>query len=215
MQERNGKLWFEEKELDSIVEEAITICGHPREANGIATDIDSFVHAQFGIWPEPADLPQHIHGATKFYPDGKLEILISQKLVDNAGEHQGTLHRYRTTVAHEAGHALVHRHLYLQETLNLFGRESFSGSLCKEVQLNRGHNYDWKEYQANQIMSRLLMPRRDLVRIVTETRTKGLLKNSEMISAVSEAFIVSVEAVQYRLKALGITHDEKQISMTG
>lgn len=215
MQERNGKLFFDDAELDSIAGEALVATGHPREENGIATNIDALVKAQFGIWPEPKELPPHIHGATKFFRDGKMEMLISQTLTDKAGEHRGTLHRYRTTVAHEAGHGLLHRHLYLTESLNLFGEHAFSGSSCKEIQLHRGYNYDWKEWQANQIMARLLLPKQDLLKAVSDTRLKGLTKNSDIIAAVSTAFIVSTEAVQYRLKGLGIIHDENQMVMTG
>jgi hypothetical protein len=213
MQEKNGKLWFDDAEIDSIVDEALIVSGHPRENNGIATNIDAFVKARFGIWPEPESLPANIHGATKFFRDGKIEIRISQELTEKANEHQGSLHRYRTTVAHEVGHALLHRHLYISETLELFGNKQFEGAFCKKVELHRGRNYDWKEWQANQIMARILMPKRDLVRIVSEAKSKGPCKSPQLISLVSEAFMVSGEASKYRLEDLKIIHQEGQLTM--
>jgi hypothetical protein len=73
--------------------------------------------------------------------------------------------RVRTTLAHEAGHGLLHAYLFaLNEPRNLFDADSQSDHkiLCRDVQgeEQKRHAYDgrWWEFQANRAMGGLLCP---------------------------------------------------------
>ena len=79
--------------------------------------------------------------------------------------------RINTTLAHEAGHCLLHAHLFGREAAAhpLFGNDhDVAGSriLCRDEAVPAGGDaipggYDdkWWEYQANQAMASLLLPR--------------------------------------------------------
>ena len=74
--------------------------------------------------------------------------------------------RIRTTLAHEAGHGLLHAYLFAldEKPLHLFDSDSRSDHqiLCRDVQgeeRKRGYDGRWWEFQANRAMGGLLCPR--------------------------------------------------------
>ncbi|HVB55961.1 MAG TPA: hypothetical protein VNE63_05935 [Candidatus Acidoferrales bacterium] len=130
-----------------------------------AIRIDRFIEKRFRVSPQYEELPVGVLGFTKFGKDGVKAVVISAAL-DAEGDKVAE-RRVRTTMAHEAGHGLLHAHLFaLNEIpLHLFDKDSHSGDqiLCRDVQ---GHElkagrYDgrWWEVQANRAMSSLLCPR--------------------------------------------------------
>jgi hypothetical protein len=129
-----------------------------------AIRIDRFVEKRFGVVPQYENLPPGVLGYTRFSKTGVDAIVISAALDAEGG--QVAERRIRTTLAHEAGHGLLHAHLFAldDKPLHLFDADSHSDHqiLCRDVQdEERKRSYDgrWWEFQANRAMGGLLCPR--------------------------------------------------------
>lgn len=133
--------------------------------------IDSFIEKRFGIPEDYQDLPAGVLGFTRFGPNGVSEIVISLELgscTDTVSER-----RVRTTMAHEAGHGLLHSFLYMNNgQTSLFDFDNDPGKiLCREqhieeVTLPVKYDGRWWEYQANCAMGALLLPKHLVVKCV-------------------------------------------------
>jgi len=127
--------------------------------------IDRFVEKCFGVVPQYEELPDGVLGYTKFGKNGVEGIVISAAL-DLEGTNVAE-RRIRTTLAHEAGHGLLHAYLIALNVkpLHLFDDDSHSDHqiLCRDVQgeERKGRAYDgrWWEFQANRAIGGLLCPR--------------------------------------------------------
>jgi len=129
-----------------------------------AIRIDRFIEKRFKVSPQYEDLPAGVLGFTRFGKNGVKAVVISAVLDAEGGKVAER--RVRTTLAHEAGHGLLHAHLFAldQIPLDLFDKESHTGDqiLCRDVQGDerKSHGSDgrWWEYQANRAMGGLLCP---------------------------------------------------------
>lgn len=127
--------------------------------------IDRFIEKRFKVSPQYEDLPDGVLGFTRFGKNGVKAIVISALLDAEGGKVAER--RVRTTLAHEAGHGLLHAHLFALDEipLHLFDKDSHSGDqiLCRDVQGDekKSRRYDgrWWEFQANRAMGGLLCPR--------------------------------------------------------
>jgi hypothetical protein len=155
---------FKPSEIDRICVEELRKEGlYPDSPEAIR--IDRFVEKRFGVVPQYADLPEGVLGFTQFTKSGVDAIVVSVAL--DAEKSRVAERRVRTTLAHEAGHGLLHAYLFaLEETpLHLFDSDSRSDHqiLCRDVQgeERKGRVYDgrWWEFQANRAMGGLLCPR--------------------------------------------------------
>jgi Zn-dependent peptidase ImmA (M78 family) len=106
--------------------------------------IDRFVEKRFGLTPEYRDdLPRGILGFSEIDASGPLRIVLNASLTER---------RLRTTVAHEAGHCLLHAVLYRSGTADAI--------LCRDSDVARSsYGGRWWEYQANMAIGALLIPR--------------------------------------------------------
>jgi hypothetical protein len=131
--------------------------------------IERFIRKRFGITEEYEDLPDGVLGFTKFGPRGVEAVVVSRALADD-GSVAG-VRRLSATFGHEAGHGLLHGHLFVVDAQpqSLFGDDcdpDIRRVLCRNVtsvRTEQGQNrYDgrWWEFQANQAMGALLLPRR-------------------------------------------------------
>jgi hypothetical protein len=142
--------------------------------------IDRFIEKRFKVVPAYQDLGDGILGLTKFTSQGVAEIVVSKTLDEQGSETAER--RIRTTLAHEAGHGLLHTHLFVLATNEqpLFG--DFSDPkrptvLCRDEK-SSGTSYQgqWWEYQANKAMVSLLMPKQLVVEAAKPfLETRGLL----------------------------------------
>ena len=176
--------------------------------------IDRFLEKRFGSGCiEFEDLAENVLGYTRFTNEGVDKIVISLALVDE--QDPVTRRRLNTTLAHEAGHALLHAGLFKTESVNeaLFdGDPDVAGSriLCREPGQPR---YDgrWWELQANKMMAALLLPP-VLVTLCIDSllEAPGLMGAPQLPAAartvaaraVSDAFDVNPIAAKYRLATL-------------
>ncbi len=82
--------------------------------------IDRFVEKRFVVTVVYEELADGVLGFTKFGPKGVQGIVVARSLDDGGIPSE---RRIRTTLAHEAGHGLLHAHLFLsvREEDSLFG----------------------------------------------------------------------------------------------
>jgi hypothetical protein len=154
---------FEPAEIDRICLDELRKTGlYPKNPEPIR--IDRFIEKRFGITHDYEDLPPGVLGYTKFSKKGVERIVISRLLAED--EDDVARRRERATMAHEAGHGLLHTFLFALEVPapSLFGAENCSGSqiLCREVtdhQSAARGKPSWSEYQANRTIGGLLLPR--------------------------------------------------------
>jgi hypothetical protein len=123
--------------------------------------IERFVEKQFKTALRYKHLGPDNLGCTIFNSWGTVEaILVSRSL-----EEQNTTparRRVRTTVAHEAGHGLLHGSLFIGGNFPGLG-ENQRRILCRSedilVETPRSYRGRWWEFQANQAIGSLLLPR--------------------------------------------------------
>jgi len=155
---------FEPSEIDLICADELRKQGlYPNSPEAIR--IDRFVEKCFGVVPQYDDLPEGVLGFTKFSKNGIAAIVISAAL--DAEKGKVAERRVRTTLAHEAGHGLLHAYLFAldENPLHLFDADSHSDHqiLCRDVQgeerKSRAYDGRWWEFQANRAIGGLLCPK--------------------------------------------------------
>jgi hypothetical protein len=155
--------FFEEEEMESIARDELrSVSLLPDTATPVR--IDRFIEKRFGVVPSYENIGPGVLGYTKFGTDGAKEVVISRALSE-----EGSLpaeRRERSTLAHEAGHILLHSHLFaLQPSAR--SRPLFEDDvdvmqktvLCRDQDCAVAYDGRWWEYQANQMIGLLLLPR--------------------------------------------------------
>jgi len=182
-----------------------------------AIRIDRFIEKRFQVSPQYEELPAGVLGFTRFGKNGVKAVVISAALDADGGKV--TERRVRTTLAHEAGHGLLHAHLFALDEipLHLFDKDSHSGDqiLCRDVHGDeqKAHRYDgrWWEYQANRAMGGLLCPRPLVLEAIKPFLSPaGLLavevldeaRREEAGRALAEIFDVNPVVTRIRLSEL-------------
>jgi hypothetical protein len=155
---------FEPSEIDRICADELRKQGlYPNSPEAIR--IDRFVEKRFGVVPQYEDLPDGVLGFTKFTNTGVEAIVVAAAL--DAEKGKVAERRVRTTLAHEAGHGLLHAYLFAldDKPLHLFDADSHTDHkiLCRDVHAeerkNRAYDGRWWEFQANRAMGGLLCPK--------------------------------------------------------
>lgn len=177
--------------------------------------IDRFIERRFGVSPRYEELPDGVLGYTKFGPRGVAEIIVAAQLDSDASAV--ARRRLRSTLAHEAGHGLLHTYLFTLGTkpASLFGEtDSKPHILCRDVQGEKnapGYDGRWWEYQANRAIGGLLLPRPLVDKAVEPYLVPaGNLGSRAILSgdkdkaarALSELFDVNPSVVRIRLEDL-------------
>lgn len=177
--------------------------------------IDRFLEKRFGITPQYEDLPENVLGYTKFGPKGVEGIVVARSLSEDGSKTAER--RINSTLAHEAGHALLHAHLFVFDAkpTSLFGdtAQDKRQILCRDVAgvSPTKHTYagQWWEFQANQSIGALLLPGRLLDQVLDPyLTTKGSLnvrtidpsRRDEATAKVADIFEVNPIVVQIRLE---------------
>lgn len=154
--------YYENDEIDRIcIEELRAVDLYPRTPAPIR--IDRFIEKRFKVTHSYEDLGVGILGLTKFGKQGVKEVVIAQAL--DAQSTVSSERLVRSTLAHEAGHGLLHTHLFVfSGECSLFpeGMGMAPKVLCRgEGQQTNSRQYtgEWWEYQANRAIGGLLLPR--------------------------------------------------------
>ena len=162
------------------------------------------------------DLGSDVLGFTFFSDKGKPEIVgISPKLDERT---QISDRRIRATLAHEAGHAMIHPILFMTEG----GQMELNGNnvdlvqrriLCRKADINPKPGWDgrWWELQANYCIGGFLLPKQLVAKCVDQLMTStGLLggqflenaAREDAVQLVAEKFEVNPIVAKIRLTTL-------------
>ncbi len=219
------------EEVELICEDELRKVGlFPSEPGPIR--IERFIEKRLKIVPKYEDLPEGILGCTKFGPKGVQEIIISRRLTEE--NSRVAERRVNTTLAHEAGHGLLHAHLFVlgQPPKSLFGGcvdPNEPKILCRQdtiegVQDRKKISYggQWWEFQANLAIGGLLLPRR-LVEIALEPFLveKGQLGNKllepvrkeKALRELVEVFDVNPIVARIRIEGIFPRGQELQMAL--
>jgi hypothetical protein len=183
--------------------------------------LEEFLMARHdGLTAQNAPFGPDIMGLADLLDPARPAIFISTHVMD------GPEHRYRSTLAHEIGHVLLHSHLYLDEEFKVALARYRSGDVrdrtitCfhRDVQeatgprYNPGDPFAHLELQANVCMAALLTPR-SLVKkcVVNWTSNRPLrgggfetvfdeARRREAVTCLSTTFNVSPTLASFRLQ---------------
>ncbi len=222
--------FFEPAEIESTcTDELQKMSLYPSEAEPIR--IDRFIEKRFNIHPTYEDLPNGLLGFTRFGKKGVEEIVVAKSLDDEGTKPAER--RLRTTLAHEAGHGLLHAYLFAlgARPESLFGDGLAADApkiLCREdgvsgVQsTSKKPPYRWWEFQANQAMSALLLPKLLVEKaLVSLLEAQGLLgipmlptrQRDRAIRLLAETFDVNPVVAQIRLEGMYPIAAGKQLTL--
>lgn len=156
--------YFTAKDIERICQEELRNTGY-FPSNPEPVRIDQFIKKRFNITPIFEELPEGILGFTTFGKSGVASIHIASALTESASV--ASERRTNSTLAHEAGHGLLHAYLFdfTDQNLSLFGGSSdvkASKILCRENRVGpekKLYSGQWWEHQANMVIGPLLMPR--------------------------------------------------------
>jgi len=164
---RNGpfqqQVFYKPQEVETICTNALRSAGlYPTDIEPIR--IDRFIEKKFGITLSYEDLPSDLYGFTIFGNNGVQSVTVA-KSFDDEGTKSAE-RKLRTTIAHEAGHGLLHTHLFCmheEKTKPMFADYADPNKpkiLCRDANPEKT-SYDgrWWEYQANMTIGALLLPR--------------------------------------------------------
>ncbi|MBI4220653.1 MAG: ImmA/IrrE family metallo-endopeptidase [Chloroflexi bacterium] len=147
------------------------ICGDELRSVGLLplepapVRIDRFLEKRFGITAAFEDLPAGLLGYSRFGGKRLEAIVVSRLLAEDPSTPAER--RVTTTLAHEAGHALLHGHLFAfgAPQKGLFaGAATGAKLLCRNESVpgmtaKAAYDGKWWEFQANQAIGALLLPR--------------------------------------------------------
>jgi hypothetical protein len=194
------RLYFEDLgEIDKICLEALTSQSLlPSEPAPIR--IERFVEKQFKAPLRYEDLgPEHL-GCTIFNSSGAVEAILVSRLL----EEQNTIparRRVRSTIAHEAGHGLLHGSLFIEgnSALNDALGEKQRLILCRSedilVDVQRSYAGRWWEFQANQAIGSLLLPSLLMNAFLNQSGIKPSSLGSSVLTPAQREALVKKAAV--------------------
>lgn len=181
--------------------------------------VDRFIERRFGVTHQYEDLPDGVLGYSRFGPRGVEAIIVARSLAED--QSRSAERRVTTTLAHEAGHALLHAYLFVLGVpqRGFFGEEVQTPKfLCRTESVpalaapgQRRYDGRWWEFQANQAIGALLLPRGLVERALVEglLTTQGVLglgrdlpveKREEAAVLLATIFDVNPAVVRIRLQ---------------
>ena len=220
--------YFTHEEIDQLsIEELQAVGLYPNTPSPVR--IERFIEKRFRLSPIYEDLPDDVLGYTRFGEDGVQAIVVSKALSE-----EGTRvseYRLSTTLGHEAGHGLLHSYLFAlsAESQPLFNDDDVNPTkiLCRNQGVlvpatKRRYDGRWWEYQANQCMSALLLPRALVVESVRPfVRIEGMMEiavlpeghREQAVRHVAEIFEVNPVVARIRIAELYPEGSERQMTL--
>jgi hypothetical protein len=193
--------------------------------------IERFIEKRFSVSPIYEDLPDGLLGYTKFGSKGVESIVVAKSLTDDSSKVASR--RVNTTLAHEAGHGLLHAHLFAvgaESAASLFDGNVDAKSpkiLCRPdgvPGIQNRSNYDgrWWEFQANLTIGALLLPKPLVEECLSATLTStGLFgvkrleprKREAAVKLVSDTFDVNPVVARIRVEQLYPEKQDRQLTL--
>lgn len=226
------QLRFDDHEFDAMMDELRGRAGEGCFSPGRGVDVDLVLLRAEGVEADYVDLPAGVLGRTVFARDGSVQVEISRALCEEAETNHVARRRLRSTIAHECGHIACHRILFRRdvETYSLFPDAELEPAhrpvaiLCRpDAIASTAYNGEWWEFQANQCMASLLLPRRATGAFVRRLLAEAGHESGEqclvrgegevLVRTIATEYDVSQTATLYRLQSLGFFPKNAQASM--
>jgi len=220
--------FFADDEFERIAQEELLGAGLlPSEPQAVR--VERFIEKRFRVTPQYEALTPGLLGYTEFGPEGVRAIIVSRDLSEDGA--RVAERRINTTLAHEAGHGLLHTHLFVLDSFprDLFENAEDVGStriLCRqeneESVPRRKYDGRWWEVQANRMMGALLLPRKLVGTALTDLMVaRGALGalvlpddvREEAKHRLSDAFDVNPIVAQIRMNQLYPLADGHQLTL--
>lgn len=219
--------YYDHEEFESIAADALRGASLlPSSPEPIR--IDRFIEKGFAIVPRYENLPVGLLGFTRFGPQGAEEIVISEQLSEGGG--RPAERRINSTLAHEAGHILLHGSLFTLQlragTVSLMEVDLDAANqtvLCRDDNANvRRYDGRWWEYQANQMIGALLLPRSLVIQATDPLITfrgqlgVGILerdRREEAVQRLAETFDVNPVVARIRVEQVYPESQGRQLTL--
>ena len=222
--------FYEDSEIDEIALEALRAVDLlPSQPEPVR--VDRFVEKRFDVVPQYADLPSGVLGFTRFGPSGAEAVVLSRSLSEEGSSVAER--RLNSTLAHEAGHLLLHGHLFalerrpalpFPEDLDATTRKILCRSNAVGATKAPSPRYDgqWWEFQANQMIGALLMPRPSVEEALAPMFTsRGRLgikaldgeRRDVAIHHLATLFEVNPAVARLRLEKILVSPDSRQLTL--
>lgn len=213
------RLWFDGDEIERIMEAELRKASLLPDAAKPEVDIERFIEKHLRAHLDQyAVLEPSVLGLTEFVAGKPPKVSINKTLTGSALDEDesapGMLGRYRATLAHEAAHILLHRCLFefAIGNMSLFEQPTKTATLqrCLKRDASFRRVTDWREFQANEGMAALLMPRTiftSVARTHIERVFPGRIdipdgQGLRVVPFLANAFSVSRQAATIRLTTL-------------
>ncbi|MEH3147567.1 MAG: ImmA/IrrE family metallo-endopeptidase [Methylobacterium frigidaeris] len=214
--------YYREKDLDRacevivrrLLQDKVGRVRFPLTTDELCVLVEQHV-SDLDVYADLTDDGFDVEGVTNFSVGVRPEIKVSQTL--SASDTREN--RYRTTLAHELGHAVFHDEVFQLRFAagDLFVERGGARVVCKRETMLDAPQVDWMEWQASYASGAFLMPREaltELLRPLVVASGKltpfriGTGLSDQLIAAVSDAFAVSREAAKVRLIKLNYLSDK-------
>ncbi len=194
--------FLSDEAIEAAVERELVRAGLMPDAEACATDVEALLERHLGAMLDVgAELPDDVLGVTELCAGMPPTVLVNRSLTD-AIPMSGP-GRWRATLAHEAGHIILHRALIEpapgQQLLFEAGDVS---RVYRCLFRDKQGGFDPLEVQANRGMAALLMPRRLFAAVARERRAAGI-SDLRLSNAMAQRFAVSRQAAEIQLERLG------------
>lgn len=222
------RLWIAEDEIERICDARLRKAGLMPTLEEPVTNLESLIEGHLGAdLDQYAALPDGVLGASWFDADGRVRVDIAATLTadaDEYGDATGPRGRWRSTLAHEGAHVILHKRLFEQSGDRIQGALARSvpmasiPCLLREIVVDttapnvQPTGSDWREVQANKGMAALLMPRTLFKRIALSYMSErrgmsgafAVIARDDLVDRLADTFQASKQAVRIRLHTLGI-----------
>lgn len=221
------RLWYSDAEIERRALRCLEAAGQPSGPEPVV-DIEFVIEEQLRTrLDQYAALPPEVLGVTDFVsgerPLVRVNAELSRRARDIESPAHSTVGRWRATLAHEAGHIILHAVLFdvPASQAGLFDADGTEVAApapvrCLERSIAGRGPSDWREVQANRCMAALLMPRPLFSRHAqAAAAAEGLAVPTpvdspaagRLVSRLAEQFQVSREAARIRLVTCQILSD--------
>lgn len=226
------QLWLDDAEIEAEMASALAEAGMSPSVEAPVVDLDRFLEVGLGaIVDQHAPLEEDILGLTSFIRGLPPAVQINANLTgafDDAGASDLDRARWRSTLAHEAAHVVLHARLFV---LDEHQGELFSATaadppvpqrcLKRDVGFDRGA--DPREVQANKGMAALLMPEMLFVPLARKTAHQLGIRPGDLdpeasgsrrlVTRLAQVFQVSQQATEIRLGTFGFLRSSARLRL--
>jgi hypothetical protein len=212
------RLYYSDDEIEEICSNALADTNLlPTKPSPIR--IERFIEKKFGVQVIHEPLEEGVLGFTVFSSEG-IEAVHIAPLTGKSQLWVQEDRRINSTLAHEAGHCLMHTELYVERCANGTVFEDHPNVtqdriVCRDEQPNdrtkqRGYIGEWWEFQANRAIGALLMPKQLFLSFMQpfldRSGTQGISRlpikvQREAIEAASHIFDVNQMVVRLRINS--------------